>query len=117
IAGSTLLDIENSVTYQAFSLLSGFVLLGILCSFFFRAKFTAIRQLPRVGTAGVTLHYEVRVKNLTAKNQAGLVLLEDLADPRPSFDDWLRFQMAEGRRVRPLSPPHTPPPPTPHILL
>ncbi len=102
IAGSTLLDIENSVTYQAFSLLAGFILLGILWSFFFRAKFAAVRHLPRVGTAGVTLHYEVRLKNLGARNQTGLALLEDLADPRPSFDDWLRFQMAEGKRVRPF---------------
>lgn len=101
-AGALGIDIENSVTYQALSLLTGFVLLGILCSVFFRAKFSAVRHLPRVGTAGLTLHYEVRIHNLTAKNQTGLALLEDLADPRPTFDDWLRFQLAEGKRVRPF---------------
>ena len=102
VAGAAGMDIENSVTYQAFSLLSGFLLLACACSFFFRAKFSATRQLPRVGTAGLTLHYHVQVKNLTGKNQAGLTLLENLTDPRPSYDEWLRFQFAEGRRVRPF---------------
>ena len=102
IAGAGGVDIENSVTYQAFSLLAGFLLLACACSFFFRAKFSAIRRLPRVGTAGLPLHYHVEVENLTNKNQAGLTLLEDLTDPRPTYDEWLRFQLAEGRRVRPF---------------
>jgi uncharacterized protein (DUF58 family) len=96
------LDIENSMTYQAFALLVGFLLLGFIWSFFFRAKFSAVRHLPRVGTAGQSLHYEVRIKNLTTKPQTGLTLLEDLVDPRPSYDEWLRFQIAEGKRVRPF---------------
>ena len=102
VAGAVGVDIENTVTYQSFALLSGFMLLALACSFFFRAKFSATRTLPRVGTAGLPLHYRVTVKNLTAKNQAGLTLLEDLADPRPTFEDWLGFQLAEGRRVRPF---------------
>ena len=44
----------------------------------------------------------MRVKNLTAKNQTGLTLLEDLADQRPGFQDWLAFELAESRRVRPF---------------
>lgn len=44
----------------------------------------------------------MRIKNLTAKNQAGLTLLEDLADPRPAFEEWLAFELAESRRVRPF---------------
>jgi uncharacterized protein (DUF58 family) len=46
--------------------------------------------------------YRVRIKNLTPNHQAGLTLLENLADPRPSFSDWLGFQIAEGKRVRPF---------------
>jgi hypothetical protein len=102
VAGAVGVDIENTVTYQSFTLLLGFLLLSFACSFFFRAKFSATRILPRVGTAGLPLPYRVQIKNLTAKNQAGLTLLEDLADPRPSFAEWLGFQLAEGRRVRPF---------------
>ena len=95
-------DIENTVTYQSFALLLAMVLFAFGCSFFFRAKFSVERLLPRVGTAGLPLHYRVRVKNLTAKNQAGLTLMDNLADPWPGFNDWLAFELAEGRRVRPF---------------
>jgi uncharacterized protein (DUF58 family) len=40
------------------------------------------------------------VKNLTSKNQAGLTMLENLAEPRPTFQDWLAVQRAEDRRSR-----------------
>lgn len=102
VCGAVGVDIENTVTYQVFCLLSALLLSGWFCSFFFRAKFSVARLLPRVGTAGQPLRYRVRVKNLTRKRQTGLTLLEDLADPRPSYADWLAFQLAEGRRVRPF---------------
>ena len=102
VAGAVGVDIENTVAYQAFVLLLGLQIFALASSFFFRARFAVERLLPRVGTAGLPLHYRVRVKNLTAKKQNGLTLLDGLADPRPSFEDWLGFHLAEGRRVRPF---------------
>ena len=102
IAGAVGVDIENTVTYQSFALLLAFLLLALAGSLFFRARFSAQRILPRVGTAGQPLSYRVQIKNLTGKNQTGLTLLEGLADPRPPFQEWLAFQMAESRRVRPF---------------
>jgi uncharacterized protein (DUF58 family) len=102
VAGAVGTDIENTVTYQSFALLLAVLLTALASSFFFRAKFSASRRLPRLGTAGQPLHYRVQVKNLTSKNQAGLTLLEDLTDPRPVFSEWLAFQLAESRRVRPF---------------
>jgi uncharacterized protein (DUF58 family) len=102
IAGAVGVDIENTVTYQSFTLLLSFLLLALASSLFFRATFSATRTLPRIGTAGQSLHYRVQVKNLTAKNQTGLTLLEELADPRPAFQEWMAFQMAESKRVRPF---------------
>jgi uncharacterized protein (DUF58 family) len=102
VAGAVGLDVENTVTYQSFALLLGLLILAFAWSFFFRAKFSATRSLPRFGTAGQALHYVVRVKNLGTKTQAGLTLLEELADPRPTFPEWMAFQMAESRRVRPF---------------
>jgi len=96
-------DVENTVTYQTFSLLLALLLLALAESLFFRATFTATRWLPRFGTAGQPLRYRVRIRNLTARTQAGLTLLEDLSDPRPAFSQWLAFQLAESRRVRPFS--------------
>jgi uncharacterized protein (DUF58 family) len=102
VAGATGADIENTVNYQSFALLLAFLLFALASSFFFRAKFSVTRMLSRVGTAGQPLKYRVTLKNLTAKNQLGLTLLEDVADPRPNFSDWLAFQLAESRRVRPF---------------
>jgi len=102
LAGLTGLDIENTVIYQSFALLLALLLLAFAGSFFIRANFSATRSLPRFGTVGQPLKYRVTVKNLTAKPQAGLTLLEELADPRPDFETWLAFQLVENKRVRPF---------------
>lgn len=95
-------DVENTVSFQSFALLLAMLLLALLFSFRFHGKFSASRLLPRVGTAGLPMPYRVRIKNLTPNVQAGLTLLENLADPRPSFADWFGFQVAEGKRARPF---------------
>jgi uncharacterized protein (DUF58 family) len=102
IAGVVSTDIENSVLYQSFSLMLALLLPALVAAMFFRATFSAIRSLPRIGTAGQPLRYRVQVKNLTPRTQAGLTLLEELADPRPEYSEWLAFQLAEGRRIRPF---------------
>jgi uncharacterized protein (DUF58 family) len=102
VTGAVGMDIENSVSYQFFSLALALLLFAIGFSFFFRANFSVTRRLPRAGTVGQPLHYAVTVKNLTPKLQVGLSLLEDFSDPRPTFADWLAFQLAEGKRVRPF---------------
>jgi hypothetical protein len=102
LTGAIGVDIENTVTYQSFTLLSAFLIIGLISSFVFRARFSATRYLPRVGTAGQSLVYRVQVKNLTDKVQSGLVYLDNLADPRPSFNEWAAFQRVENRRVRPF---------------
>ncbi len=102
MTGPLSLDIENTVTYQAISLLLAVLLLAFSGSVFFRARFAVTRRLPRLGTAGQPLYYRVLVSNLTATTQKGLTLLDDLADPRPAFSEWLEFQLAENRRVRPF---------------
>jgi len=102
VAGAVGTDIENTVTYQAFTFLLALLLLSLAGSLFFRATFSARRILPRVGTAGQPLLYRVQITNLTVKNQTGLTLLDGLSDPRPTFQAWLAFQLAENRRIRPF---------------
>ena len=102
VAGAIGIDIENTVTYQSFALLFAFLVYSLAASVFFRAKFSATRALPRFGTAGQPFSYQVEVKNLTPATQDGLTLLDDLADPRPPFDEWLAFQLSESRRIRPF---------------
>lgn len=92
-------DIDNTVTYQTFVLLLGLLVPAIVCSWFFRAKFSIHRSLPRFGSVGQPLHYRVVVKNLTARAQNDLTLLDNLLDPRPGFQEWFEFQRAETRRT------------------
>jgi len=96
------LDPENSVGYQGFTLLLGLVLVAVLGGFRFKAAFAAERLLPRFGTAGQPFRYRVVVRNLTRKHQAGLMLLENLADPRPSFPEWTALQLDDQKYVRPF---------------
>ncbi len=96
------LDVENAVGYQAFTILVALLLLAHLFSLRFRGAFAAERSLPRVATAGQPFTYHITVSNLTDRPQAGLVLIEDLADPRPSFPEWKHYKLDEHRHVRPF---------------
>ncbi len=94
------LDTENTIAYQGFTLLLFLLVVAFSFNGLFRARFTATRLLPRFGTTGQPLRYHARVTNLTARPQSELTLLEDLADPRPSFEEWRAVQQAEERQFR-----------------
>ncbi len=100
VVGLTGLDPDLSASYQAFSLLLCLVLVAVSLNWSFRAHFSATRLLPPFGTAGAPFSYRVLVRNLAAETQSGLTLLENLADPRPSFQDWRAAQLAGEKRVR-----------------
>jgi hypothetical protein len=100
IAAMMGLDTENNVTYQGFAVLLCLLVVALSFSVWFGARFVAERHLPRFGTVGCPLTYGVRITNLTAKPQRGLELLETLADPRPSFPEWLAVQMADEKQLR-----------------
>jgi Protein of unknown function DUF58 len=91
LAGSAVvgLDTNQTMAYQAFTFLLALVLLAIGASPFFRARLTARRTLPPFGTAGQPLAYRVIIRNETDRARTGLTLLEGLADPQPSLDEFL----------------------------
>ena len=99
-AAATGVDTENTVAYQALAPLL-FLLLSSMCfAWTFRARFSARRTLPRFGTVGQSLSYIIAVRNLGRKTESDLSLLENLADPRPSFAEWHAVQRADERRIR-----------------
>src|SRR5438270_6642875 len=97
-AGIMGLDTENTVAYQAFSVLAFLVLFAFFSSWIFKIKFSAHRNLPRFGTVGLPMRYSVTVKNLSSRPQAGLTLLEELSDPRPGYPEWRRAHRAADKR-------------------
>src|SRR5438309_8732631 len=80
-------DPENNVGYQAFALLLFILILAVSFSWIFRARFSAIRSMPRFGTVGSPLSYALVIENRSGKTQRGLAVLEQLAQSRPSFQD------------------------------
>ena len=97
VTGLAGLDPDLSAAYQAFALLLCLVLVALCFTGSFPARFSISRRLPAFGTAGSPFCYRVIVRNLTAQPQAGLTLLDNLAESRPSFQDWWASQLAEER--------------------
>ncbi len=81
-------DTNRTVGYQAFTFLLALLLIALAWSRAFRARLIVRRVLPRFVTAGEPAHYRIVIENGTARPQRGLVLLENLADPRPSFEEF-----------------------------
>jgi uncharacterized protein (DUF58 family) len=93
-------DTENNLAYQGFTLSFFILAVAAIFSWTFKGTFSVQRHLPRFGTVGQTLTYSVTVRNLSKRPQRGLSLLENLADPRPAFPDWLAVKRAEERELR-----------------
>ena len=82
------MDIDQTSAHETFSLLACLLLVSMLTAPFFRARFAVRRNLPRFGSVGEPLAYQLILQNLTVKPQHDLVVLENLADPRPDFREF-----------------------------
>jgi uncharacterized protein (DUF58 family) len=82
------LDTNRTVGYQVLTLVLALLVISAASSLVFRGRFAARRVLPRFASVGVPLTYRMVIGNQTSRRQAGLVLLEELADPRPSFEEF-----------------------------
>jgi uncharacterized protein (DUF58 family) len=94
------IDTEHNVEYQAFAFLAALILVSTGFGWFFSGRFSAERVLPRFGTVGAPLNYQVRLRNLTARKQEGLDVLEALAEPIPSFREWMEVQLRQQHGMR-----------------
>ena len=81
------IDTNRTVAYQAFAFLAAVLAIALVASLAFRARFAVERRLPRYGTAGEPLPYRLLIDNRTDRLQAGLLVRERLADPRPSIEE------------------------------
>lgn len=87
-AGAALagVDTNQTMTYQAFTLLAALLLLAFGASLGFRARARVERSLPQYATAGEPVSYRVAVTNLGARPITGARLAEDFGDLRPSYE-------------------------------
>jgi uncharacterized protein (DUF58 family) len=93
-------DTDNNVIYQVLPLLLFLLVVAVGWSRSLSVRFAVTRLLPRLGTAGCPFDYRVVVKNLSSKAHSGLTLLENLADPRPSFEEFMARERAEQKALR-----------------
>lgn len=100
VSGSMGMDMDSTVAYQVFSLTLALLVMSVCFGWLFRARFSATRQLPRFGTVGKPFEYSVVVSNRSGQLQAGLALIEDMADTRPKFPEWKARQLAEQKSAR-----------------
>ena len=79
-------DTNQTMTYQAFTLLAALLLLAFGASLGFRARTRIERSLPPYATAGEPVSYRVAITNLGTRPIAGARLAEDFGDLRPSYE-------------------------------
>lgn len=79
---------ERTSVYQLFSLSLGMVLIGLPWAMLRRATVEAKRELPRFGTAGEPLRYQVRVWHHGKRRLTRAWLADSPPDPRPSLEDF-----------------------------
>jgi hypothetical protein len=87
-------DTNQSLSYKVFTTLVALLAVAWVAGRFQRGSFAVRRELPRAVAAGESFVYRVRVRNLGDRRVEGARLLEDLDDPRPSFE----LFRAEARR-------------------
>jgi uncharacterized protein (DUF58 family) len=102
VAITTAFDVDGASGYQAVVPIAGVLFIAVVCGFRFRSAFEVERKLARVASVGQPFRYRVNVTNRTRKPQAGLTLMEDLADPRPPYREWRDFKLDQDRHVRPF---------------
>jgi uncharacterized protein (DUF58 family) len=98
LTGGMATDTEQSLGYQAFTLVAAMWIVAVALAPFFRVKFSAQRALPKFGSAGQPVRYRVSIRNLTARTQAGLSVLDKLVDPRPSLEEFAAMTRPSKRR-------------------
>src|SRR5678815_1252933 len=91
---------DRSMSYQAFTLLLAAVAIAMPFALLFRPNMGIERTVPRLATAGVPLSYRVRILNRSPQPQRGLVLRDNLADPRPSYAQFKSAVDAQWRLLR-----------------
>src|SRR4051812_18600482 len=87
LTGGIGVDTNEAIAYQTFVLLWCLLLVSLIWSLRRAPRFQARRGLPRVGTAGQPLPYLISVINPGDRTENSVTVMEDLGDPRPTYED------------------------------
>lgn len=90
-------DTELSMAYQSFTFLLALLVLSILWSLFFRARFETAWRLPRFGTAGQPLPCSITLRNKGDRLQRGLSVVPEEEEPSVQLSGPLGEHAGPGR--------------------
>ena len=88
MCGLISVDIKRSVSYQIFALALGLIAAAALMLPFARRRVEMTRVLPRFGTVGVPMTYQIHIRNPNRKRLLGLKLFEQFAHTFPTFEEF-----------------------------
>ena len=84
------MNISKTFIYQAAVFFFMILVISFLGAFFpFRLKIRVKRLLPKYVGVKQACSYELEIENLTGKVQKGLVVFEEIHDPRPLFETFI----------------------------
>jgi uncharacterized protein (DUF58 family) len=98
VSGVIGLDTNFTIAYQIFWFLLCLLGLSVAWGLLSRARFSAVRQLPRFGTVDVPLAYGVAIHNETRRRQCDLQVSEIPPDSRPTLGQFLRSREPEEEK-------------------
>lgn len=94
------IDTDLTMAYQIFALLLALFLVSLLSSMVFKLRFNAARTLPPFVTAGDKFRYRISITNLDGKTKKDLIVVDNHADPRPTYGEYLQSRsVGKNRRV------------------
>ena len=93
-------DTERSMSYQGFTLLLAAILASVPFAVLFRPRFAVERILPRLATAGTRFGYRIILRSESPSAQRGLIVRDNLADPRPDYAQFKAAVDADWRLMR-----------------
>lgn len=102
VSGGIGIDTNQAIAYQAFVLLWGLLVVAFVWSLWPAPKFKAERILPRVGTVGQPLHYQISVHNPGGRAQRSVTVGEDFGDPRPTYKEFANTPEPGEKRRNPF---------------
>src|SRR5687768_8381374 len=89
LSGVIGLDTNFTIAYQIFWFLLCLLGVSVLWGLLSRARFSAVRELPRFGTAGMPIEYSVNLRNGGRRAKHDVEIREVAPDPRPTLEQFL----------------------------
>lgn len=89
VSGALGSDTTASMAYQTFSFLACLVLVALVGLLWSGRRLEVSRDLPRFGSVGQPMPYTILVKNRSRRFLRSLILVEDVQDPRPTYEQFV----------------------------